>query len=506
MSSQRKKDDAERKSIQRQNETEEERDSRHLRDSDNKAKLKQTIKSSHKIALKDTVIEPHYIGPMDEICSECRSINFKDEKPKDGKFNSCCHKGKVKLIPLEPYPRLLKQLLTDKNNQNHKNFIENIRAYNSALAFASMGASISQPPGRGPNCFKIHGQIYHRVSPLHPNEKDSPRFAQLYILDSDEALDMRMKIKENNRYDPELMDKLDSLMRQKNEYAKAYKMMREFEMKEENQANKEGRSIKPISMLIRTDRRNDQRRYNAPKMNEVAIVFQNIDGEPPFERDIRIYSRSENKTQRISILNENCNPMTYPILFPHCELGWNEEMNSTKESSRSRITLLQFYSYRLSIRQEFNPILNAAKLTQQYIVDAYVKIEGNRLNFIRTKQNQLRVEHYRGLMDHVQSMNENSGLKAGKMVILPSSFLGSPRSMQQNYQDAMALVRKFGKPDLFLTMTCNPQWREITENLKPWQRSEYRPDLIARVFNLKLKELMRDLLDRQILGRVVAYI
>jgi hypothetical protein len=109
-------------------------------------------------------------------------------------------------------------------------------------------------------------------------------------------------------------------------------------------------------------------------------------------------------------------------------------------------------------------------------------------------------------MDHVQSMNENSGLKAGKMVILPSSFLGSPRSMQQNYQDAMALVRKFGKPDLFLTMTCNPQWREITENLKPWQRSEYRPDLIARVFNLKLKELMRDLLDRQILGRVVAYI
>jgi len=53
--------------------------------------------------------------------------------------------------------------------------------------------------------------------------------------------------------------------------------------------------------------------------------------------------------------------------------------------------------------------------------------------------------------------------------------------MAQNYQDAMAMVRKFGKPDLFITVTCNPKWREITDILEPWQRSEFRPDLIARV-------------------------
>ena len=28
--------------------------------------------------------------------------------------------------------------------------------------------------------------------------------------------------------------------------------------------------------------------------------------------------------------------------------------------------------------------------------------------------------------------------------------------MVQQYQDAMALVRKYGKPDLFVTFTCNP--------------------------------------------------
>jgi hypothetical protein len=51
--------------------------------------------------------------------------------------------------------------------------------------------------------------------------------------------------------------------------------------------------------------------------------------------------------------------------------------------------MVQHYSYRMVIREEFNPILNAAKLTQQYIVDAYVKIEGNRLNHIRISQKNL---------------------------------------------------------------------------------------------------------------------
>jgi hypothetical protein len=77
-------------------------------------------------------------------------------------------------------------------------------------------------------------------------------------------------------------------------------------------------------------------------------------------------------------------------------------------------------------------------------------------------QQSLRLENYKGLMDHVHNVTEK-GVKAWKMVILPSSFMGSPRAMQQNYQDAMAIVRKYGKPDLFITMTCNPQWKDNGE-------------------------------------------
>ena len=43
--------------------------------------------------------------------------------------------------------------------------------------------------------------------------------------------------------------------------------------------------------------------------------------------------------------------------------------------------MLQFYSYRLAIRQNFSGIHYGGKLFQQYIVDAYVKTEQNRLAF-----------------------------------------------------------------------------------------------------------------------------
>jgi hypothetical protein len=39
--------------------------------------------------------------------------------------------------------------------------------------------------------------------------------------------------------------------------------------------------------------------------------------------------------------------------------------------------------------------------------------------------------------------------------------------MSQLLQDSLAICRAFKKPDLFLTMTTNSAWPEITENLLP---------------------------------------
>uniref|UniRef100_A0A7I4YNI1 ATP-dependent DNA helicase n=1 Tax=Haemonchus contortus TaxID=6289 RepID=A0A7I4YNI1_HAECO len=78
--------------------------------------------------------------------------------------------------------------------------------------------------------------------------------------------------------------------------------------------------------------------------------------------------------------------------------------------------------------------------------------------------------------------------------------------MQQAYQDAMAIVARYGRPTFFLTTTCNPQWKELGENLYYGQSPSDRPDSVARAFNAKLQELCTDLFKRNVLGEVEAYV
>ena len=101
-----------------------------------------------------------------------------------------------------------------------------------------------------------------------------------------------------------------------------------------------------------------------------------------------------------------------------------------RTATRTRVTMQQFYCYRLAIREEFSPIHSGGKLFQQYAVDAYVKTEGCRLYYICNNQAKLSVELYSGLMDHLQNTAIERNIRIGTPVVLPSSFAGSPRVMQ----------------------------------------------------------------------------
>lgn len=75
--------------------------------------------------------------------------------------------------------------------------------------------------------------------------------------------------------------------------------------------------------------------------------------------------------------------------------------------------------------------------------------------------------------------------------------------MRQSFQDSMALVRHFGRPDLFITFTANPNWEEVLDAIKeyPDQKPHDRPDIIARVFSRRQKEFLAELKQGEILGR-----
>ena len=157
-------------------------------------------------------------------------------------------------------------------------------------------------------------------------------------------------------------------------------------------------------------------------------------------------------------------------------------------SSQKYVTCADFYSSRL-MRFEDSTHQFFSNLLQQYIVDQYIKIEGNKLKFIRHNQAKLRVELYKGLVDAYNKRDTSLG-DTCRLVILPSSFSGGPRYMLNLFQDSMAIVKDFGRPDLFCTFTCNPYWIEILRELTAGQTAVDAPDLVARVFKLKLRALM----------------
>jgi hypothetical protein len=164
---------------------------------------------------------------------------------------------------------------------------------------------------------------------------------------------------------------------------------------------------------------------------------------------------------------------------------------------------MKFYSYRIMIRQnKDNHILKCRQLFHQFIVDMYAKIESERLRYIRYNQAKLRSEEYIHLRDAINNNNDrNLNIsEIGNIYILPSSYVGSPRNMQEYIQDALTYVRIYGRPDLFITFTCNPRWKEIEKILLPGQTPIDRHDITARVFKQKLKSLIDFIVNHHVFG------
>ena len=66
--------------------------------------------------------------------------------------------------------------------------------------------------------------------------------------------------------------------------------------------------------------------------------------------------------------------------------------------------------------------------------------------------------------------NDTTFSNVGQPLILQSSFTGGPHDMHERTQDAMCHVQTYGRPDLFITFTCNSSWDEITRELLSRQK------------------------------------
>ena len=215
----------------------------------------------------------------------------------------------------------------------------------------------------------------------------------------------------------------------------------------------------------------DPRTCSAPSVSEIAVLLPR-EGYPErvANKDIVLYAKSG------GVHNKNEIHLSYDSL--HCVLlfalsndGWN--INIRNSRGHGNITALDYYCYRLMVRSGLNHLHLSGRLFHQYIVDMYAKIEQERLNYKRQHQQQIRVDLYSGLADALAKGDANADELVRK-IILPSSLIGSPRLMFQLHQDAMSIVRSYGKPGVFITFTCNHLRSEITKSLLKGHRANDR--------------------------------
>ncbi|XP_074108441.1 uncharacterized protein LOC141533449 [Cotesia typhae] len=420
-------------------------------------------------------------------CIYCRALKWMDEPPE-----MCCSGGQVQLPTIEPYPEPLNSLLIHQDPLS-EHFLFTIRKYNGCFQMTSFGAKEVKEGNYMPT-FKIQGQVYHRIGSLMAEPHQHPSFLQLYFL-GDDKRESEIRCGITPGIKPELVSQLQKSFHKNNKYILDFKAAIDSVPKDQ----------KEFKVVINADRKprgQHKGRFNVPQTNEVAVV---IVGQAFEKRDIILYS-IDNKLIRISETHRAYDALQYPLMFFRGEDGYY--INIPKRDAKTRsplkktVSASEFYSYRLMERvSEICHLVLFRNLFNQFLVDMYTKIETERLNWIRNNQTKLRSEEYIHLKDAMVK-RDGQFSELGRMVVLPSSFTGGPRYMHERTQDAMTDVRHFGRPDLFITFTCNPKWSEIEDLLRQGQKSYDRHDIIARVFCLKVKHMMNLLTKGCIFGNV----
>ena len=443
-------------------------------------------------------------GPCNRVCRNCKATFWDEEKlscstvRRGPVYHRCCLEGRVTLFTIREYPALIQELFSSPH------FLEHIRAYTQMFSMTSLGAQIDKSVnvGRGPYVFKISGQIYHQIGRICPVMGQSPRFLQLYIYDTPNEVFNRMEHFPDSTKAalmPGIVESLIDFLDHNNALVQLFRTARDKLMDHDVPAFK-----------VRLFSVGKASQYELPTADSIGAIIYGDTDDTESDFDVILESHSGD-AQRISKLHAIYMPSHFPLLFLYGEHGYhldlhyvNVESNTTRRGKR--MSMKAFYCYQLHDRHGYyNLFSRAGRLFQQYVVTAYCSIEQGRMDYVRKHQSDIRGDYLAGLYDAV-TRGDIDGSDAGSRIILPSSFTGGPRYMYSHYLDALAICRVHGNPAFFVTFTCNTRWPEIEDYMQafPSLTAADRPDIIDRVFERKIHDLIRYIRDSRPFGTINA--
>ncbi|KAH1034361.1 hypothetical protein GYH30_054672 [Glycine max] len=235
-----------------------------------------------------------------------------------------------------------------------------------------------------------------------------PKFAQLYIYDTDNEVKNRLAQNPiKDILDEEIIIGIKNMLDKHNRYAQKFRMARD---------KLQSLAICDLKLKLISDRQSDERLYNLSNTVKVAALIVG-DEHTGNKRDI-IIEKQTGVLKRINELHPAYLSLQYPLLYPKGE-----------------------DDYRSNILHKDHLNIHAAK-----------RKKSQKLNYVRQHQQELRVDKYMNL-NACNNEAQTLGNEKGKRIILPNSFIGSQRYMKQLYFDGMTICVHIGFPDLFLTLT-----------------------------------------------------
>ncbi|XP_076057281.1 uncharacterized protein LOC143034821 [Oratosquilla oratoria] len=341
-----------------------------------------------------------------------------------------------------------------------KRFLKNTIGFNTVFSFSSFATSKKlENAAEKAMVYKIKGAIYHRTSYVRP---------ELLVGDKE--------TRENSRELIALHIEKHKEIPQMNLQLKAV----------ENFETKEHKGV-----------------YHLPTSNVTVGGIVNLDDEhDPLL--IKITSPKKDSKYKIRFVDHTSffyDPFQYPLLIPNGDMGYTyllRSLKANKAGNEKKISPCAYYASMFMERENcFTALFQCRTLFQRFVIDCYVKAESNRLYYIRFNQHEIRKER--------SDILKSDSAHKGQRVLLPKCFVGGPRYMKERQQDALSFVSRYGSPDFFITFTMNPKWKELTlygDTINVCNR----PDIVSRVFKLKVDQLMRELLTDKIFGEVSAHL
>ena len=403
---------------------------------------------------------------QNRCCKYCDAVTWKEESI------NCCGDGKYVVHRLKPLPPGVMNVFEQPD------FLKRQRTYNNIFCFTCLGASPGQTWTQPsyPSMLKLHGRPYHRIMDGFRSSYDNGTVnnARMYIYDHE----LQQK-GQSLRLDGETVKFIADNLREHNCWVKQYRAL----LVEIDNSDYDNMSISF----------QDSSRVHPTARTEIAALLYKDNHHSPSRRHVYTFPRNGpaeecEKPRFVPIYSSTYLPLQYPLLYFGGESGWspgdfrNQREDRTISTTGKPVSALYYARQRLLIEPVFHVLSSVA---QEWACDQYVRTDELKLSYIERQLPKKR----RTTKNAIH--NASSEQIVGKR--LPASFHGSHSSRKRKQLDAMAVVARRGPPTVMVTFTANPAWPEIEQNLLPGQIGMDRPDLIDRVFKIKLKHLLADL-------------